>query len=389
MPLVRVVPGQSVEALASFRDRNGATVVGNGDPAQWTIRDPDNNLVINGAGSQGRSDPSVWIARFTLPSAAPPTHNGERYQIHWELPLASGSISSIERFEVIAHNDPLMQQDETPDVLVVEGKRFVDSLRLPGRVVDDTLKYEIRDLGNNLIMEEESTGSTPDREVGDSVFYDFDSDGPLDSLVAGGGSTGLTPYMGVWEYQLPGEASSFEFHGLYVANIHAISLIQKTRAIVDRANLQDVHPFLTYTDLDLLHYIYRGFEYINSQTPFLSTWGPGNFPHQMTDLVVKAGAMYALQAQYLAEGMTTFDFQGLGVQLSIDRTQYIQTLVDQLSQELQDRVPRFKRLYIRSSSPGVLHISVHPLTNFVLNVDTSFFSRAELYRTLPFIVLGY
>ena len=109
----------------------------------------------------------------------------------------------------------------------------------------------------------------------------------------------------------------------------------------------------------------------------------------MTDLIVKAGAMHALQGQYLAEGMTTFDFQGLGVQLSIDRTQYIQTIVDQLNQELTDRIPRTKRLYIRSSSPGVLNISVHAITNFTLNVDVSFFSRSDLYRALPFVVLGF
>ena len=387
MALVRVVQGQAVEATVAFRDAAGTTIVGEGQPASWTIRDYNNDLIASGAGTQETpGDSSVWTARFTIPSSAPISQTGERYQIYWEFPLERGTLSAIERFEVIASGDPI-SESQSSDVLMIEGKRLVDSLVVPSEVAEDTLRYQVQDLRGTVLIEEVSIGGKSDRQVNGQHYYDFVSDAEQEQLISGY-SNGLSPFMGVWEYCLPGETTSYEFHGIYVANLQAVAMIQKMRGILDRANLQDIHPFLTFTDLDLMHYLQRGFEYINSLPPSLTGWSPLNVPQQAHDLIINAGAMRALQAQYLAEGMSTFDFQGLGVQLSIDRTQYIQTMVDQIQQDLQDRVPRFKRLWIRSSSPGVLSISVTPLTNFVVGIDASHFTRGELYRAFPFTVLA-
>ena len=387
MALVRVIQGQTVEAAVAFRNAAGETIVGNGDPVAWTVRDWNNNLIVSGAGNQDSSEPELWTARFAIPEAAPVSQAGERYQILWELPLTSGSISAIERFEVQASGDPI-QESQSSDILVYEGKPLIDSLVVPTRIVADSLKYQVIDLGNNALIEEISLGDEPDREINDNVYYDFTSN-QEQTVALTGRSTDLIPLMGVWEYQLPGETTSYEFHGIYIFNLRSVAFIQKIRGVVDRANLKDIHPFLTFTDLDLIHYLIRGFEYLNSIPPSLTNWSIQSYPATAQDIIVQAGAMRALQGQYLAEGMATFDFQGLGVQLSTDRTQYIQTMVDNIQQDLQERVPRYKRLLVRSSSPGVLSVSVSPITSFVQDVNIDFYQRGELYRAFPFVVLGY
>ena len=161
MALVRVVQGQAVDAPVRFVDANGGTIVGDGSPVTWTVRDWNDNLIVSGSGNQDRSNPELWTARFTIPDSAPISSDNERYQILWELPLERGSISAIERFEVYAVGDPI-QESQSTDIMLLEGKTFTDTLVVPSAVVEDSLCYQVRDLSNRVLLEEASVGNTPD-----------------------------------------------------------------------------------------------------------------------------------------------------------------------------------------------------------------------------------
>ena len=388
MALVRVIRGQTAEAQAYFRHRDGSIIVGMGDPVTWVIRDWDNNLIISGNALQDIVDPSLWTADIIIPTNAPiPTNLGQRYQILWELPLDEGSVSVIERFEVVPGGDPI-NYVKTSDVLAVRNKPLQDTLMLPDEIVPDSLNYQVQDLMGTTILEEDSTGSQADRVVNGVYLYDFQSNEEQTTAISNQFG-GIMPFVGSWEYQLPNESTSYEFHSIYVIDIRIIAFIQQLRQMVDRANMRDIHEFLTFTDADLMHHLVRGLSYINAHPPIQTNYTFIDLPHQLHDLLLVASAMRALQAQYLAEGMTTFDFQGLGVQLSTERTQYIQTLADNYNSDLQDRLRPVKRGLTRASGPGILAISVTPITGFSINVDTSFYQFHGLYRSVPFGILGY
>jgi hypothetical protein len=89
--------------------------------------------------------------------------------------------------------------------------------------------------------------------------------------------------------------------------------------------------------------------------------------------------VFALRAQYLAEGSKAFDFGSQAVTLNVDRTQYFEGLASAMESSLDNRVPPAKHAMIkygasggtgnvtsglpRNGSAAALSIGISPATN--------------------------
>jgi hypothetical protein len=79
-----------------------------------------------------------------------------------------------------------------------------------------------------------------------------------------------------------------------------------------------------------------------------------------------------------AEGQAAFEFQGLAVNLSVDRTQYLSNTLERLNSQLQADLVPAKRLMARAGKICALHINIGAANNLPAMVDPYFHLRARL-----------
>jgi hypothetical protein len=384
MPLIRAVRGQTVRTEALFEDSDGNPVAGS-SPATWVVRDYNNVLVTQGNGVQDLTNSGLWLADVIIPLAAPVSHLLEKYSMIWTLPRASGNdVILIERFEVVPEGDPVRPVNQT-DKLLVQGGHFSDTLILPAVPEPGTLSLQVFSVTGEVVYTAGALPTVTHRVINGQYYFDHISNVQQAQFMAGYGGDGFAPYMSLWQYQLPTEGPSFEYHTIYVINHREAAYINDLRRLIDRVNLGDIHPYLAFTDIDLAHYLLRGLDRINGQSPQLTSFTLGNLPLAFKDHLIKAAAVEALRAQYLAEGYLAFDFQGLGVQLNVERTQYISELANMLDSDLQNNLKDTKATYARSGAQAVLSVSMGPQTNFVMPVNPSVTLNYSRFRSVfPF-----
>tara|TARA_R100000656_G_scaffold104176_1_gene76113 strand:+ start:141967 stop:142845 length:879 start_codon:yes stop_codon:yes gene_type:complete len=126
------------------------------------------------------------------------------------------------------------------------------------------------------------------------------------------------------------------------------------RMLLDKAQKKIGHV-QSYSDSDLYEYMMRGADYINATNPItgwtLTNW-PGAFG--MTNFLLMASAWYGLQAQYLGEAETAFNFSGQTVTLDIDRTSYYADAMSRFKDYLDNDLQKTKRNMLRRVSVGAL-----------------------------------
>ena len=392
MALIRCVRGEVVDAEVFMVDANGVPAVGTEAPS-WVIRAPDQTLVIGGFGTQDVSDASHWEASFSIPLSAPLALNGSKYQITWTMPLQSGgSQRAVERFEVVPEGDPIRPVNQT-DQLVSAGSLFKDSLYLPTLPILGTMHFAIKDVNGTIIYEKgDIQSNAPTRQFTDTYAWDIVSNQRVETNTSNYGGFGFAPFFGEWNYKLPGEPPSTEFHAIYSVDMKMIMLMNSLQKLIDRAHLGDIHPDLAFTDIDLAHYIIRGIEYVNASPPNQTMFNAINLPPSFVDPVIKAAAVEAMSAQFLAEGMKAFNFQGLAVQLDVDRTNYISSMRDMMANQLDSQLRTQKRVWIRGggfsgNAAGAMSVSVGSFTNFIYNAGDFWTGLSPYSRGIAFLAL--
>lgn len=369
MGIISATPGQSLNFRAEFRKQNGGTLAA-ASAATWVIKDHNGVTVVSGTGTQDLTNAALWTATTTIPSAAPIPPDGSKWAVTWRLPLANGSDAyQMETFDLVASGDESAEPRVT-DVLVLLGTALRDSIALPSAVT--TPSFKITDENGRTIATLVPTSAVS----GQNKIWTVS--GAADALKVPLGNAGY--FLGAWTWTGLTGYPETEIHPIYVLNSAAMTLINNIRRFVDKARLQDIHPHLSYTDVDLLHYALRGIAYCNGIGPSLTYWSLGGLPASLTHFIEMAGALNAVQSQYLAEGSSTFDFQGLGVQLNVDRTQFLDNIAGQLNAFL-DKLPDAKKAWVAAGSPIISNSGIS--TSRVIGAGASSYFAYNLPINMP------
>lgn len=379
MSLIKAVRGSSSTTDVYFYDGNGNPIVGSG-AATYSIRDASNNLVLSGTGTQDVSNPAHWSAVFTLPLTCYVTNDQQKYAATWTLPVSTGNNPIItEKFEVVPQGDPVRPVNNT-DVLVISGQYFQDQLVLPVSDTITNLNVQLLDISGTVLYDAGGISTTPTEVVNGQNIWQYTSTAVVQNMNGSyGAAYGVAPYMSLWTYQIGSGTLSYEYHPVYVITTATAAYSTMLRKLIDRAKIGEIHPYLQWTDTDLVHYLLRGLSVINSSNPQLTYFTLAGVPAQFVDMLIKASAIEALQAQQLAEGLLAFDFQGLGVSLNVNRAEAYAATVQMLQGQLDANLTRQKKLWAMTgggtgNSGGILNISISPLTNRVTTVPASLFS---------------
>lgn len=164
---------------------------------------------------------------------------------------------------------------------------------------------------------------------------------------------------------------------------------------LNKARLSNVIPELEYTQSDLLEYLSRGLNLLNSFPPVLTAFTGTNMQGQIMDAWLQCSSYYALSAQLQAEGAMAFDYSGAETQLNVDRTPSIEAALGRVESALTEYVKPMKTLLGRagvvsgdgsqggrfidgSSQIGALSLTNSPTTRLPWSGRGSAFSRGSL-----------
>lgn len=392
MSIVKAVTGEVINIETWFRDTNGQPRAPlSNQNATFAVRDFNNGLVASGAGTQDGGDPSRWMATFTLPSNAPISLDGrKKYSLIWSLPVASGPVTTTEFFDVFPDGDPIRRLNDT-DVVTIHGTPFADSVYVDvvGAPAITQVTFGIVDEVGTMVMP--LTPITSYTTDGTARIYSYMSNNPLVDIPDLAAGAALMTFLGMWTVVRASGAPEYHVHPIYVVNPVLLRHTDSLQKLVDRAKTGDAQPHLEIKQTDLIHHLYRGIEHVVAYPPNYTPITPVRMPGALADFIVKAGAVSLLKAMYLAEGMSNFDFQGLGVQLVVDRTPYIDNMITRLENDIGDPLRIAKSNWIRQGCPsgpiGGLGGGRSPFYNRIgaMNVSTGAFTNVVSAGYAPYV----
>lgn len=365
MSLVSAVPGQTVSTTIQLP--KAAT-----GPVKWTVRSPRGRLVASG---QSAPSGQLCVVSFVLPSEVEIPLDGSRYAIT----ATDGVAAATEYFEVVDPDG--IEVEHGVEVGYMFGQKMADALILPGPADEVSVTALLLD-GSTLVASTPIDVDAVSRR-GDAYVYKFVSSSTVDTRPNASMGVGSL----VWSYT-PSDAElpQQELHPFYTITPYAADFANAIRKIVDKARIGDTNNYLDISMTDLMHAVIRGADYVMQSEPLATGFALNQMPRMLRDYIIKAGAIDLLRAQYLAEGMSQGDFQGLGVQLNVDRTQYLDQLISQLTSDLAG-LPQAKNKWMQQGAPLGAQLASGKRPIGVLGLSTGTYSNMPMVP-LPFYMMG-
>ena len=346
---ISATPGSTVAATLQL-PANATTTV------KWQVTDPVGDTVAEG---QQPPTGTLVVISFAMPRDAVVPLDGSEYRVT----ATDGTTSVAEGIALVSALDP--SYDHADEIAYVKGKNFVCRLITTEPADAITVSVSLHD-GTVLASSVAVPAWNPTR-LGNAYVYTADL-GVLNTHTDSTFGSGSV----LWDYVTESATTSDQqLHAFWTITPYSSTFIHAIRKLVDRARIGDANRYLNITMADLANALLRGMDYVINSAPMLTPFALDQMPITLMDYIVKAAAVDLLRAQYLAEGMSSFDMQGLGVQLNVDRSQYLDGLAQQLTTDLQN-LPASKRAWQQQGMPlgGTLIPGSRPIGILAISVGT-------------------
>lgn len=292
-----------------------------------------------------------WRATVAVPEGAPVCQPDDYYKFIWY----NGSTTVELDFQVIGYDEGV--QRPMPAGFGVENISFVDELFLPLGVNTNPgeIKCELLALSGDVVVANslitvtiDDTNSPTDNSPG-SV--------KVTASLNAGVPVPVGEYVSHWSFKYNG-ALSHDFRQAFIISTRMTSLLSSFRMYLDQSQLNRWLAHFQFTDVELVDCLYRGADRVNAHPPQATAYSPDNMPFSLQHALRYAALCEMLNRLYLAEGLSTFDYQGGSIQVTADRTQYIQTKMDELNSWLESNLTQVKTVTVTRGSIGHLSITL-------------------------------
>jgi hypothetical protein len=358
--MTTVLKGKSFTQTISFK---GASVLLLGPPS-WVLSDPNGNIIQSGiASGAGRT----WSATFTVPTTMIIPNGEIDADLTFSGETTSGQI--LETSKVVTLLD-VNDNWRSYGLLWYAEMGLLRDVVFYGEV-PNMITVKVKDNAGVVIATQVMSPPVPTSTTSEGSMFNIDVTGFAPALA----SSGLYPYQMVIVANLASTpVPDIVTKPVYVLDGRGLGKLTSLKRYLDKARLTEIDPNLQWQDEELLHFMLEGMQFINAFPPQLAGWTLADLPTPMDSFHFMASAFMALNARYLAEGFTKFEFQGANTQLIHDRTEAIQYKIDELKGLLEAQLPLAKKSAITlfgagsgitAKKPiGKLGISYSPVTNY-------------------------
>jgi len=352
--MTAAIIGKNYTLISSFTNEDSTPFVVS-KPVRYKVSAFEGTPIIEGFAMQNRDNNAEWIANFVIPEGAPIPNdvNNQQYYIDWYAENDSNTMQAKQYFQVLESAEPNSYDSA---IAIVSGQPLRDSLFTDLPILE--CEVSIRDMNDNVYWTQKYL------EL-DSVFRNNSYVTNFEETISGvtDKNMGICPYLVMYNYKTE-TGFNTEVHTLYIVSGKAMLIVNNMRRYLDKARNYDIDPSLRWTDAELVHFVTVGLQRFNVAAPSITNYTISNFPVNYIYIVEKCAEHEALNALYLAEGMRAFEFSGASVNLNVDRTQYIQTKMDEIGGWLNENLEKVKALLIRQTNgSATMSIQLTSVTN--------------------------
>lgn len=312
----------------------------------WDLIDSESNILASGNSfdliQNEITNALEAKCLITVPSTLSPTSVTKRYQIRYCL------ILNKEKF----------YQFETLKIESKEGTEYLgteDTVELQGTktCMQIITQYPADKVIMELYKDNKLLASQDMSNFGEKVSSGWRYGGYIDTHDL---AVSLDNYDVIFKYSLSSSPlDTFqENKKLWVVNP---SILSAAKDILEKVNKARTTlygaPDLVYTMPCLLTWLRRGADRFNGAYGIITSFTFTNAKGGIREYWLMWAELMALESQYLAEGEKAFDFQGAAIQLTVDRTQYLDTVRGNLQSVLDNEFKPFKQnLTIKGNTAG-------------------------------------
>lgn len=263
------------------------------------------------------------------PSDTEPTTQGRRYQIRYSLVLDDNTIYQYETLRVESNvTVPL----GACDIVELVGKKITLSIVLPQLYS----KVSVCIYADNQPVVPVKTLTNPQR-VSSGWLYSAG----LDSRAL---AVSIDSYDVVYEFSNHDYEVNSESAKLWIINPSIRSAADDILAKVQKARATLYGSTdLVFTIPTLLTWLRRGRDLFNGWQGLFTSFTMTNAKGVIREYWLLCSELGALEAQYLAEGEKAFNFSGAAIQLDVDRTGFLDSMINAIRSNLDQNLKPIKQ----------------------------------------------
>lgn len=379
MSIVRTVAlGEEITFEVEFLDDDGLALDLAAAP-KYKIFDHENSLITTGTGVQDVGAPERWYINTVIPNNAPAVDDpSSAYKIMWLGVDAEGTkYRNTEKFQVFSSQDSGNIPYE-PIFLLVGDTEINDNIS----VDEELASYKIKiidpvDDSVLLTLQENSPqySSYANAEYQYEVSIDISNIGVV--------VPGILARQIHWELVFVSGKKLREIHDYYTVTPSLMWYVNQTRLRLDKAQLWELSASLRLYDWEIIAHTANALDEINAMPATQTGWSLIAVPDEIRPYLLNLTCIHTLRSMYMAEGLSAFDFSGQSTQLSSDRTQYIQTMMDMFGYtEMEEKIRKVKKRIVRASA-GVTNLNVGPSTVYPALHNSLLYLRGRLLAASP------
>ena len=361
--MTTVLKGES--ATVGVRFRQGIIFP---EAPEWTLFDWDDKPLQQGTAVQSGDR---WVAEFTIPTNLPVPEGVQSVQLEFRVTDTNG------------RDHTLTQEVQIVDVF--DEARPYGLLWWHGHTtINDTVILDRQPSRITVSLQEGGTaaGVTPVVLASQTIDTPVPVANTERGLVFELALTGLSmkqassagrdiPYQLVIEATYPSGNPDVVIKPVYGMSPLLASQVNSLKRYLDKGQFTDIDPNLQWSDEEMVHFLFEGMAYVNAYPPEVTYWGIESAPRPLHAVIQMSAAWIALNARYIAEGFSKFNFTSGAVNLDWDRTPTLEMKMNELKAALDMMLDRTKKAVVATSGNGggptraigSLGVSVGPMLN--------------------------
>ncbi len=347
--------------IGFFTDGSKSTPLIPKDPLQYPsyeILDP-NGVAVQSGVLQADGGIGEYATTWTVPNDAMLSNANSRYQFKAFIITNTNEQAEITHEFDVQDVVVTATEDRSQCFITLKGCEFRTMIRCTERIdLDSAGSLELQViLGNtqnvnNILnigpggVENKVTleaGQIKEVPNGDSFVYYYD-------IPEGVLSTANCQYIAMWTIrQNVAAAQEKQFQLVRTVDGQVLNMTVQLRQLIDKFQKQRGRV-QAYEDSDMVEYLDRGLEIINTTYPITAWQIQFVGQSQFTAFVLMAAAWYGLNAQYLMEVDLGFAFSGQTVTLDYDHAPMLAEAINRFRDYLDSAVSPAKLSFIRATS---------------------------------------
>lgn len=346
-------PGESAIGTAVFS--YPADVDPSGGYVFWEILAEDGTVFNAGncfdykVQSTGLANNVIARAVISVPTDIIETIEGQKYQIRWTIHYSDVTEYQFENLNILSGTSiPL----GSASVIEMQGDPATSEL-VSDELFDRAgiILYQQNKALTPLVMISDTSqpvSNPPPVKVQGGWFYAAVVD--TTNL-----AVSVYPYTCVWKYWQSKYANRIysERADFWVVNPSLMSAIDDVKAKINKARTTLYgKPDLLFPPDTIMTWLRRAADAFNGYQGLFTSFNFSNAVGGVREYWLMFAEMYAIESQYLAEGEKAFDFQGAAIQLTIDKTQYLDNIAGKLQSRIDSELKPFKQNLIIKGNTG-------------------------------------